>query len=275
MSYGDDFDDTRGRGVPAQSSQTRTRLPEEPGSRQQAASPARTVATILGVVVLLITALAFANQGGRDEPSGEAAGGAAPPTAPSGRRPVTGEASGVIGVAAGFARTGQGAQSAAANYAVALGGAGMFRQESRHAIVDAVYEPERAAALKPGLDAAYSGEHLGRLGLDAEGEAPPGMTFVSRTIPVGTTVVSFTDSAATVEVWYTALIGMAGEESTDPVRTDWKTWTFDLVWSQDDWKVAGDAQADGPAPVPGDIRASSADEIATAVEQYGGFTYAR
>ena len=35
------------------------------------------------------------------------------------------------------------------------------------------------------------------------------------------------------------------------------------------------SQKDGPTPVNGDNRASTADEIAKAVEEYGGFTYAR
>jgi hypothetical protein len=51
--------------------------------------------------------------------------------------------------------------------------------------------------------------------------------------------------------------------------------TLKLQWVNGDWKVASFAQKDGPAPVNADNKASSADEIAKAVEQYGGFTYAR
>jgi hypothetical protein len=48
-----------------------------------------------------------------------------------------------------------------------------------------------------------------------------------------------------------------------------------LEWTGGDWKIVSHSQKDGPAPVPGDDRASSADDIAKAVEEYGGFTYAR
>jgi hypothetical protein len=92
---------------------------------------------------------------------------------------------------------------------------------------------------------------------------------------VGTSVGSFGGDSANVSVWYTGLIGMSGPGSTDPVSTTWKTWTFDLRWLENDWRIVTESQKDGPAPVPGDVAASTSDEISKAVEQYGGFTYAR
>lgn len=151
----------------------------------------------------------------------------------------------------------------------------MFNRASRHGIVDSVYTPAAAAKLKGPQDKAYSPEFLTKLGLDANGAAPADSTFISRTVPVGTKVESFDGDSAKVSVWYTGLIGMSGPDSTDPVSTTWKTWTFDLRWEADDWKVTADSQKDGPAPVPGDIAASTADEIGKAVDEYGGFTYAR
>ncbi|MGW2558526.1 hypothetical protein ACWCXB_04590 [Streptomyces sp. NPDC001514] len=274
MSFGDENDGIGGTG------QTRTRLPETGGSgdvyggARRPARNSRSLITFVGVVVLLIAAIAFANRGdGTDTPKtdGKAQGGTAP-TAATGVRPVTGK-NGEIPT--GYARDEQGAQSAASNYAVALGSVGMFQKDSRHQIVDTVYTSQAAAKLKGPQDAAYSAEFLAKLGLDANGDAPDGSTFVSRTIPVGTKVESFAGDSAKVSVWYTGLIGMSGPESTDPVSTTWKTWTFDLTWADNDWKITADTQKDGPAPVPGDIAASSSDEISKAVEEYGGFTYAR
>jgi hypothetical protein len=79
----------------------------------------------------------------------------------------------------------------------------------------------------------------------------------------------------TVEVWCGGLLGLAGENSTNPVTSSWFTITMKLEWTGGDWKIVSHSQKDGPAPVPGDDRASSADDIAKAVEEYGGFTYAR
>ncbi|GAA5214695.1 hypothetical protein [Streptomyces thinghirensis] len=270
MSLGDDHQSSGGYGG---TGQTRTRLPDGDGDgyggpRRGGRSSSRSLVTVVGVVVLLIAAIAFANRGGDDSASPDDTAADKPKassTAPSGTQPVQ----------AGFARDEQGAQSAAANYAVTLGSTGMFKKDSRHSIVDAIYAPTEAAKLQGAMDSAYSAGFLNKLGLDANGNAPKGSTFVSRTIPVGTNVEQYSDTSAKVSVWYMGLIGMSGEASTDPVTTTWKTWTFDLVWVDDDWKIATDAQKDGPAPVPGDDRAASSGEISKAIEEYGGFTYAR
>lgn len=276
---------------------TRTRLPEghsaHGGTRR--AQPRRALVTVVGIVVLLIAALAFANRG--DHPSaphdnaaagsggttggrtGGTTGGKgaeAAPTDPTGTQPVKGKSA--AGIPAGFARTGQGAQSAAANYAVALGSADMFDADRRHAIVTAIYDPAVSPALQQDLDRAYSGDALKNLGLDADGTAPDGLTFVSRTVPVGTKVTAggtAGSTTATVEVWCTDLVGLAGTGSTKPVSTAWFTITEQLVWAGGDWKLRSSSQKDGPAPVAADNQAASADAIAGAVRDYGGFTYAR
>ncbi|MFE6430623.1 hypothetical protein EF914_12105 [Streptomyces sp. WAC05458] len=265
MSLGDDHQSSGGHGG---MSGTRVRLPEEEGGhRRGGRSSSRSLVTVVGVVVLLIAAIAFANRGGDESGSSDAAADKpkTSSTAPSGTAPVQ----------SGFAHDEQGAQSAAANYAVTLGSTGMFNVDSRHSIVDAIYTPTAAAKLQGAMDSAYSADFLSKLGLDANGNPPKGSSFVSRTIPVGTKVEQYSDASAKVSVWYMGLIGMSGKSSTDPVTTTWKTWTFDLEWVNDDWKIVADTQKEGPAPLPGDDRASRFDEISKAVEEYGGFTYAR
>ncbi|MFI6338488.1 hypothetical protein [Streptomyces sp. NPDC050535] len=281
MSLGDEpgyGDGSRGedRGYGG-SGQTRTRLPggagDVYGGARRGRSSSRSLVTVVGVVVLLIAAIAFANRGD-DSSSGDTATDKpeTSPTAASGERPV---GSKVAGIPAGFAHSTVGAESAAANYAVVLGSTGMFNKDSRHDIVNTIYTSAAAAQLQSPMDAAYSTDFLSKLGLDANGNAPDGNTFVSRTVPVGTKAGQYSDSAAKVSVWYMGLIGMSGETSTDPVTSTWKTWTFDLQWDNGDWKIVTDSQTDGPAPVPGDDRAAGSDEISKAIEEYGGFTYAR
>ncbi|MFI6686332.1 hypothetical protein [Streptomyces sp. NPDC050485] len=259
--------------------QTRTRLPEGTGDvyggARRPQRNSRSLVMVVGVVVLLIAAIAFANRGNDSGSSSDTQAPKNPDTqstAATGTKPVPGKQG---GIASGFAHDEQGAQSAASNYAVVLGSTGVFQKDSRHRIVDLIYTSEAAASLKGPQDGAYSADFLKKLGLDAQGNPPQGNTFVSRTIPVGTKVQSYSGDNAKIAVWYTGLIGMSGPGSTDPVRTTWKTWTFDLKWSNNDWKIATDSQTDGPAPVPGDVAASSADVISKAVEEYGGFTYAR
>lgn len=290
--YGGDPGRTGPQGRPGDpyggSGQTRTRLPDGErqgdgyGGERRPMRASRSLITVVGVVVLLIAAIAFANKGGGGGGKqgsaagapGQAAGAAAAPTAPSGVKPVKGK-SAATSIPSGFSDDQQGAASAAANYAVALGSDGMFRTATRHAIVSTVYTPTAAAKLQGQLDSAYTPAFLKDLGLNANGVAPQGDTFISRTIPVGTKVISYSSGAAEISVWYTGLVGMAGDSSTDPVSTTWKTSTYHLQWVGGDWKIASDTEQDGPAPVPGDDTASTSEQITKAVEQFGGFTYAR
>ncbi|WP_261718783.1 hypothetical protein [Streptomyces sp. FZ201] len=265
MSLGDDRESSGGYGG---TGHTRTRLPEnetDPYAPPRRTS-SRSLVTVVGVVVLLIAAIAFANRGGDGSSSEDAPENKpkAAPTAATGTQPVT----------SGFARDEQGAQSAAANYAVTLVSADMLKPDRRTEIVRQVFLTEKQAELEDKFDKAYSKEFLSNLGLDEAGNATEGNTYVSRTMPVGTKVTRFSDSAATVEVWCTGVFGTTGEKSTNPVSSDWFTMTLELRWA-DDWKVESFAQKEGPAPVPGDNKASSAEEMAKAVEEYGGFTYAR
>ncbi|KUM72936.1 hypothetical protein [Streptomyces curacoi] len=276
MSLGDEREASGGYGG---TGQTRTRLPESTGdvyggARRGGRSSSRSLVTVVGVVVLLIAAIAFANRGGDD--SGPTSGDENQPnsstTAASGARPVEGKAG---GIPAGFAQDEQGAQSAAANYAAALGSDGMFNAARRHEIVQAIADPTAVDRLQSGFDNDYSADFLKRIGLNDDGSAPEGKTFVNRTLPAGTKATSFSSSAATVEVWCNGLFGLAGEDSTNPVTSSWFTVTMKLNWSGGDWKVLESTQRTGPTPVTGDNPISGSDEISKAVQEFGGFTYAR
>ncbi|WP_328943483.1 hypothetical protein OG259_19805 [Streptomyces sp. NBC_00250] len=277
MSPGDEHDSFGGVGG---SGQTRTRLPEGNsgdvyGGARRPVRSSRSLLTVVGVVVLLVAAIAFANRGGADPadaaPSSDTPGKTAA-TAATGTRPVTGKNG---HIPTGYAHDDQGAQSAATNYAVALGSVGMFQDGPREDIVRSTHDPAVTDDLLKRLDTSYTAEFLSSIGLDANGSAPSGLTFVSRTIPVGAKVRDYTDTSATVDVWCTGLVGLAGTGSTKPVTSTWFTLTQKLTWVGGDWRITSSTQAEGPTPVNGDNRASVADEIAEAVEGYGGFTYAR
>ncbi|MEU5714994.1 hypothetical protein AB0G71_04230 [Streptomyces sp. NPDC020403] len=287
MSQGDERgygDETGGRTEDPYSTlggtrQTRTRLPggdDNDGYNRRPTRGSRSLVMVVGVVVLLIAAIAFANRGGGDDTADGGNGtdkkADSAPTAPTGTKPVTGR-NGVT--ASGFAHDEQGAQSAAANYAVALGSADMFDKAKRDDILNAVIAPESVNRFRTTLDQAYSTDFFRNLGLNDDGTVPTGFSFISRTSPIGTKVTKATVDQATVEVWCSGLIGLAGEGSTKPVTDGWFTIIMDLRWSNGDWKALTHSQRDGPAPVGGDNRASSADEIAGAVNGFGGFTYAR
>ncbi|MEW2488968.1 hypothetical protein [Streptomyces sp. NPDC048411] len=262
--------------------QTRTRFPDGEGgdgyggSRRPARS-SRSLIMVVGVVVLLVAAIAFANVGGGGNKGassggngGDKAGSA--PTAATGTKPVTGKNG---SIPSGFAHDEQGAQSAAANYSVALVSADILKPVQRAAIVRQVFVASKVNELEAKFNEAYNKNFLDKVGLDENGNAAAGMTYVSRTAPVGTKVTQSSATSTTVEVWCTGVFGTAGVSSTNPVSNDWFTMTLKLQWEANDWKVDSFSQKEGPAPVNTDRTASNADEIAKAVEEYGGFTYAR
>ncbi len=258
---------------------TRTRLPDGDGSAfgssRRGGRSSRSLVTVVGVVVLLIAAIAFANQGGGDGDGGGSEGSkpGGNPTAASGESAVTAKDG---GIPVGFKQSRTGAQSAAANYAVALGSYDMFDKDKRHNILAVVIAPQSVQRFEDSLNKAYSPELFKNLGLNEDGTTPQGFTFVSRTTPIGTKVTKYGDGKATVEVWCSGLLGLAGEGSKNPVTSDWFTITMELEWVEGGlWQAANHSQKPGPTPVPGDDRASGAKDIADAVEQYGGFTYAR
>ncbi|MBV1935334.1 hypothetical protein [Streptomyces sp. BV286] len=280
MSLGDEHGARGEDGGYGGTGQTRTRLPDSPGdvyggARRGGRSSSRSLVTVVGVVVLLIAAIAFANRGGDDSGSGAAADGdkaESAPTAASGNRPVETKAG---GIPSGFAHDRQGAESAAANYAVVLVSADILKPARRGEIVQQVFAADKVSELETRLDKTYDKAFLEKVGLDENGSAPTGSTYVSRTMPVGTKVTSYSDSTTTVQVWCAGVFGMAAENSTDPVTSDWFTMTLQMRWADDDWKIDTFTQKDGPAPVNGDNKVSTSEEISKAVEEYGGFTYAR
>ncbi|MGW4803998.1 hypothetical protein [Kitasatospora sp. NPDC004272] len=263
---------------------TRTRLPVAEQTVHvtgRQARPLRTLLTILGIVTLLVVAVSIANRdkpavgrGGTSTSGDRASAAAASPdrTAASGQQPVTTTSN---GIGTGYPHTDQGAQSAAANYAVALGSADMFRTADRHTVLATIADPTAVQPLQTRLDQAFTPETNARYGLDAEGRAPKGQTFVNRVVPVGTRTTNGADTATRVEVWCTGLYGLAGEGSVVPVTQDWYTLTVTMRWTGSDWKLTDYSRAAGPAPLPGDQQAATAKEIADAVQQFGGFRYAR
>ena len=178
------------------------------------------------------------------------------------------------GVPVGYAKTEEGAQSAAANYAVAYGSADMFVPERRNAIVTTIVERAQRQDLLRELDQAFTAVGKGYQ-LDESGQAPHGLTFVSRTAPIGVKLVAFGGGNATVEVWTAGIVGLAGEGSPTPVSEAWATATIRLHWSDKDWKWVSFTQRDGPVPGSGLQTASSAADLVAGVKNFAELRYAR
>jgi hypothetical protein len=256
---------------------TRTRYPagEQPPEAATGRHPLRTLAAVLVAVAALLIAIAVINRTNGGTPSAGAGGStaaaaSASSTAPTGTQPVS---TSQDGIATGFPHTSEGAQSAAVNYSVALGSSEMYATSSRHAILRTVIAPASEEQMQTLTDSQYA--NLNKvLGL-TNGVAPTGLTLVSRPLPVGTKLDSYSGGSAVVEVWSDQLGGLAGTGSTQPVTEYWYTLTMHLQWINGGWLVTNYTSVDGPAPIGGSQQVSTATSIASAVNQFGGFSYAR
>lgn len=181
----------------------------------------------------------------------------------------------VAGVPVGYPHTEAGAQSAAANYLTAYASDRMFTPAERHRIIAAITDPAQTAALTRTADRNFTGA-AGRLGLNPQGlPLEAGTTFVSRAVPVGVRTLGYSPALAVVSVWGTGIVGLSGPSSTRPVMEAWSTTTVTLRWAAGDWRWSSFARADGPVPAPGPATPTDQTGIASAIDSYGGLSYAR
>ncbi|MYW06128.1 hypothetical protein [Streptomyces sp. SID3343] len=262
---------------------TRTRLPRptaSPEGPEQRRNPVLSAIGVVVVVAVVIGSLLFAadrSDDGKDDDS-KATGNssqstetspAAPPLS-SARVPERVDA----GVPVGYPQTGEGAQSAAANFVVAYGSYRMFQAAPRAAIIGAITDPTVRDGLLARADQVFRSQ-TSTFGLQADGTAPKGLTFVCRAVPMGTKSTAHTATSATVEVWSVGVVGLAGGGSVKPVSEAWNTTTMRLNWVNGDWKMVEFSQKEGPTPVSGLQVPSGAADIAKADGEFGELRYAR
>lgn len=263
---------------------TRTRLPRPTPSPEGPAPRRNPILSGVGaliVVVVVVASLLFAANRSQDEANSPAhdAGttSGAPDTAPSAGAPLSDARlpqGNSAGVPVGYPQTSEGAQSAAANFVVAYGSDRMFLAQPRAAIITTITAPSVRAGLLSAADRVFRTQ-TGTFGLQADGTAPKGMTFVCRAVPMGTKPTAYDRTSATVEVWSVGVVGLAGAGSTKPVGEAWNTTTMRLSWTDGDWKMVGFDQHEGPTPVSGLQVPSGAEEIAKADREFGEMRHAR
>jgi hypothetical protein len=268
--------------------QTVIRLPKDPYEGEFKAPRARRgrgVLALAAVVVVVAAVIAINSSkhgtGGTSQGASTGVGGGVPPATAtvggSGPGSASGPAfpaqSGANGVLTGYADTQDGAVAAAANFVAAYGSDAMMTTDSRHQIVHAIADPAIESNLQTELDQAFALAAQG-FGLDKNGKAPTGQTFVSRAVPFGTSVTGFSASKATVAVWINMIAGTAGQGSTHPVSETWTTVTLNLSWVNGDWKWSSFTQAAGPTPVPAGQQVSSSSDLQQAVKQFARLRYA-
>ncbi|WP_406284018.1 hypothetical protein [Embleya sp. NBC_00896] len=262
---------------------TRTRLPR-PTSSPEGPEPRRNpilsgIGVVVVIAVVIISLLFAANRSEDGEGSDAKDTGSTSDTGPQASAGPPLSAAQVperteSGVPVGYPQTAEGAQSAAANFVVAYGSDRMFQAKPRAAIIATITDPAVAEGLLVRADQVFRSQ-TATFGLQADGTAPKGLTFVCRTVPMGTKSIAYTATSATVEVWSVGVVGLAGTTSTKPVGEAWNTTTMRLSWVNGDWKLVEFSQKEGPTPVAGLQVPSGAEDIAKADREFGELRHAR
>jgi hypothetical protein len=261
---------------------TRTRLPRptaSPEGPEQRRNPILSAIGVVVVVAVVIGSLLFAanrsDQGDDDPKATDNTGQSSPtssadPPLSAAQLPERVDA----GVPVGYPQTSAGAQSAAANFVVAYGSGRMFQAAPRTAIIGAITDPAVRDVLLARADQVFRAQ-TSTFGLQADGTAPKGLTFVCRAVPMGTKSSAHTAISATVEVWSVGIVGLVGSSSIKPVVEAWNTTTMRLNWVNGDWKMVEFSQKEGPTPVSGLQVPSGAADIAKADGEFGELRHAR
>ncbi|MFD8316283.1 MULTISPECIES: hypothetical protein [Kitasatospora] len=193
-----------------------------------------------GLVAVLVTAglVTAGLRGSHTSPA--PAGPAAAPAAAAGTGTGTGSSSGLHlkdGVPVGYARTEDGAKSAATNYQIAQSTAGFLANpDVRHKVSAVVMAPDALAQRLATID-SQSQNAMTNLGINANGQTQDGAPLINRQAVLSATVSSFSTDVATVQLWTVAVTGVAATGSQMPPTSEFSTWNYTLTWTGGDWKA--------------------------------------
>ena len=151
------------------------------------------------------------------------------------------------GVPAGFARTRDGAVTAAASFVTT--GQALLNMDPVSA-ERAVRQMAAAGTADEQVRGAREQLAAVRSAL-ASGNGP----VVFRQASIAARVVAWNPDRAEVEIWNVGVLSRAG---VAPPQAGWAISTFDLVWERGDWRIWSETIAPGPAPVS-DASAAPAD----------------
>jgi hypothetical protein len=182
-------------------------------------------------------------------------------------RAVPSETTRGVGGASGYARTSQGAATAATAYVGALDGPALLDVSRLRTTLAEIASVESRAALVRAYEQAAT-QTRERLGV---GTAPEPV-LILRAVPVGYRIDRFTRDAATVSLWRVGIVGSGA--SVEPQQS-WRTETVSLVWERGGWKVASFRSSAGPTPPLAPSAATPASQLFATVPEFEELKHAR
>ncbi|NDZ76981.1 hypothetical protein G3I19_00275 [Streptomyces sp. SID10853] len=173
--------------------------------------------------------------------------------------PVLSGTAGKDGFPAAYARSKSGAFAAATSATMLYGDPRFFTDSNwRHRMLAATAAP---GILDTASSDADSTAHLvtENRGVGADGKTADGSELITRTTALGVRSVSYSDQAASVELWTASVGGIAGKDETQRPQIAFLRMTVDLTWADGTWKTTAVAPSEPLVPSP-----PNAEEAASA-----------
>ncbi|MEN8656132.1 hypothetical protein ABCR94_37560 [Streptomyces sp. 21So2-11] len=164
--------------------------------------------------------------------------------------PVLSGATGEDGFPAGYERSERGARAAATSAAMLYGDPRFFTDDNwRHKMLAATAAPSVLGTVRSDADSTAQLVVENR-GLGGDGKTTDGGELVTRTAALATRSVSYSDHAASIELWTASVGGIAGKDETQRPQIAYLRMTVDLTWTDGTWKTTAVTPSEPLVPSP-------------------------
>ncbi|MEU8887293.1 hypothetical protein [Streptomyces sp. NPDC048442] len=151
--------------------------------------------------------------------------------------PVASGSTDGAGLPGPYRRDVRGARSAAVNSVLLHGDPRFFTDSAwRHTVLNSTSAPSALPDMKRDADST-AGLVAENRGVGTDGKSADGGTLVTRTGVLATRTRTYSDQAASVELWTASVGGVAGDDETLRPQVAFLRMSVDLIWSGGTWKA--------------------------------------
>ncbi|ATM24808.1 putative integral membrane protein (plasmid) [Streptomyces alboflavus] len=185
-------------------------------------------------------------------------------TSHSSRGPVFSGVTATDGLPSAYPRDRGGARAAATNAVMLYGDSRFFTDTGwRHRMLKSTAAPSVMENVLGEADSTARMVTENR-GLGSDGKTLDGGLLVTRTAVLGSRCVTYSDQAASFELWTTSVGGIAGADEEERPQVNFLRMTVDLAWSGGTWRTTSVAPSQPLVPNPPvDREASPAQSFAS------------
>lgn len=164
--------------------------------------------------------------------------------------PVLSGAEDRSGFPAAYGRDERGARAAAVSSTMLYGDPRFFTDEDwRHRMLAATAASSVLHSVTSDTDSTARLVMENR-GVGSDGTTADGSKLITRTAPLATRSISYSDQAASIELWTASVGGLAGKDETQRPQVGFLRMIVDLVWEDGTWKTTAVTPSEALVPSP-------------------------